>query len=142
MITIDQDGRTVLDFHRCAMLPLRDDADDTGHADDLSTIGTAVPGLPDPAAGWSADAWRSAVPGENFDPELAEAYASQFPDSDGAALVRAVVACALRSRAELIRAGSGRATGAGDGSAWADGTDDPVLDLGRERREDPRGLGV
>jgi len=71
MITIDQDGRTVLDFHRCAMLPLRDDADDTGHADDLSTIGTAVPGLPDPAAGWSADAWRSAVPGENFDPELA-----------------------------------------------------------------------
>nr|WP_020103420.1 MULTISPECIES: MaoC family dehydratase [unclassified Mycobacterium] len=71
MITIDQDGRTVLDFHRCAMLPLRDDADDTGHADDLSIIGTTAPGLPDPAAGWNADAWRSAVPGHNFDPELA-----------------------------------------------------------------------
>ncbi|MBN9635349.1 MAG: MaoC family dehydratase, partial [Actinobacteria bacterium] len=71
MITIDQNGRTVLDFHRCAMLPLRDDAEDTGHADDLSAIGTAVRGLPDPAAEWNADAWRSAVPGSNFDPELA-----------------------------------------------------------------------
>ena len=71
MITIDQDGRTVLDFHRCAMLPLRDDAADTGHADDLSTIGTAAPTLPDPAAGWNADAWRSAVPGPHFDPTLA-----------------------------------------------------------------------
>jgi len=71
MITIDQDGRTVLDFHRCAMLPLRDDADDTGHADDLSTIGSATPGLPDPTSEWNADAWRSGAPGENFDPELA-----------------------------------------------------------------------
>lgn len=71
MITIDQDGRTVLDFHRCAMLPLRDDAADTGRADDLSTIGSDVPGLPDPAAEWNIDAWRSAVPGPQFDPALA-----------------------------------------------------------------------
>jgi acyl dehydratase len=71
MITIDQDGRTVLDFHRCAMLPLRDDADDTGHADDLSTIGVDVPALPDPAADWNVEAWRSGVPGPHFDAALA-----------------------------------------------------------------------
>ena len=71
MITIDQNGRTVLDFHRCAMLPLREGAADTGHADDLSAIGAAVRGLPDPATDWNVDAWRSAVPGPNFDPELA-----------------------------------------------------------------------
>ncbi len=71
MITIDQDGRTVLDFHRCAMLPLRDDAADTRHADDLSAIGADVPGLPDPAAEWNVDAWRSAVPGPHFDAALA-----------------------------------------------------------------------
>jgi acyl dehydratase len=39
MLTRDQEGRTVLDFHRCAMLPLQDDID-TGHDDDLSLIGT------------------------------------------------------------------------------------------------------
>ena len=39
MTTIDQIGRLVLDFHRCAMLPLRDGAADTGHDDDMSAIG-------------------------------------------------------------------------------------------------------
>ena len=39
MTTIDQIGRLVLDFHRCAMLPLREGAADTGHADDMSAIG-------------------------------------------------------------------------------------------------------
>ena len=36
MTTIDQADRLVLDFYRCAMLPLRPDAGETGHADDLS----------------------------------------------------------------------------------------------------------
>jgi acyl dehydratase len=36
--TRDQDGHAVLDFHRCAMLPLGPGAPDTGHADDLSGI--------------------------------------------------------------------------------------------------------
>jgi acyl dehydratase len=40
--TRDQDGNDVLDFHRCAMLPLRPDARDTGHVDDLSGIGEAA----------------------------------------------------------------------------------------------------
>ena len=41
MVTTDQTGVTVLDFYRCAMLPLSPDADPgrTVHADDLSTIG-------------------------------------------------------------------------------------------------------
>ena len=37
--TRDQRGNAVLDFHRCAMLPLGPDAPDTGAADDLSRIG-------------------------------------------------------------------------------------------------------
>jgi acyl dehydratase len=38
--TVDQEERTVLDFWRCAMLPLRDDRP-TGHADDLFALGAA-----------------------------------------------------------------------------------------------------
>ena len=40
--TQDQEGRTVLDFRRCAMLPLSAGAPPTGHADEL---GPAVQGL-------------------------------------------------------------------------------------------------
>ncbi len=36
--TIDQEGREVLDFWRCAMLPLRDAAGTSAHADDLAAI--------------------------------------------------------------------------------------------------------
>ncbi|MCX6464495.1 MAG: hypothetical protein NTW05_13040 [Pseudonocardiales bacterium] len=70
--TADQDGRTVLDFRRCAMLPLGDPDAVTGHADDLAAAGAetgddalaaAVAGLPPgpggraPAAG---DTWEVA----------------------------------------------------------------------------------
>jgi acyl dehydratase len=37
--TVDQEDRLVLDFWRCAMLPLSSPSVRTGHADDLSTIG-------------------------------------------------------------------------------------------------------
>jgi acyl dehydratase len=66
--TIDQEGRRVLDFWRCAMLPLRDPAGRTGHADDLDAVPTEL----DPAvlhaatAGWRLDAFRTAVPGPHF----------------------------------------------------------------------------
>ena len=36
--TVDQEDRPVLDYWRCPMIPLRDGADETGHADDLSDI--------------------------------------------------------------------------------------------------------
>ena len=38
IVTTDQESRPVLDFWRCAMLPLRDQAARTGHADDLSDV--------------------------------------------------------------------------------------------------------
>ena len=38
--TVDQHGRGVLDFWRCAMLPLRDPDRATGHANDTETVGT------------------------------------------------------------------------------------------------------
>jgi acyl dehydratase len=40
--TADQDDRVVLDFWRCAMLPLRDQSAQTGHADDLDVIGEPI----------------------------------------------------------------------------------------------------
>ena len=40
--TIDQEDRPVLDFSRCAMLPLRDGCEPTGHADDLDAIGAEL----------------------------------------------------------------------------------------------------
>ncbi|MGE2717392.1 MaoC family dehydratase [Mycolicibacterium litorale] len=70
MTTVDQLGRLVLDFHRCAMLPLRDGAADTGHADDLSAIGRDTP-APDPTADWDAQGFRSRVRSAAFDPGLA-----------------------------------------------------------------------
>ncbi|MGZ5378736.1 MAG: MaoC family dehydratase [Mycobacterium sp.] len=73
MTTVDDVGRLVLDFHRCAMLPLSDNAPETGHADDLSTIGTEQAPIPDPTADWNADAYRAKVPGAHFDAGIAGA---------------------------------------------------------------------
>lgn len=57
--TVDGAGRPVLDFYRCAMLPLRGEAE-TGHADDLSAIGTQgpEPDLLRSVAGWNLREWR------------------------------------------------------------------------------------
>ena len=68
MTTIDQVGRLVLDFYRCAMLPLSSGNADTGHADDLSAIGADRAPAPDPTADWDAEAYRARVPGAHFDP--------------------------------------------------------------------------
>lgn len=51
--TVDQDGRPVLDFWRCPMLPLRDADAETGHADDFTAIPETL----------AADAVAGAVPG-------------------------------------------------------------------------------
>jgi acyl dehydratase len=67
--TSDQAGREVLDFHRCAMLPLRDPRGETGAADDLGQIGSPA----DPAkmsaalTGWDLDRFRREVPGGHSD---------------------------------------------------------------------------
>jgi acyl dehydratase len=70
MTTIDGVGRLVLDFHRCAMLPLSSDTVQTGHDDDLSTIGATNGPAPDPTLDWDADAFRTRVPGSHFAPAL------------------------------------------------------------------------
>lgn len=63
--TIDQDGRTVLDFHRCAMLPFSPSAkpDAAAHADDLSRIGADEPAPWTVPNGWDPAAFRASVPG-------------------------------------------------------------------------------
>lgn len=71
MTTVDQVGRLVLDFYRCAMLPLRGGAADTGHADDLSAIGADPAPAHDPTAAWDAVAYRERVPGAGFDEGIA-----------------------------------------------------------------------
>ena len=71
MTTIDQVGRLVLDFYRCAMLPLSPGAADTGHADDLTGIGADLGAAPDPTADWNAAAFRERVPGPHFYPDIA-----------------------------------------------------------------------
>ena len=64
--TTDQEDRRVLDFWRCAMLPLRDPDGRTGHADELDAIPSAL----DPAAlraataGFDLAAFRAAAPAD------------------------------------------------------------------------------
>ncbi len=64
--TVDQESRPVLDFWRCAMLPLREASGQTGHADELASAGPAgAPGgLENLVSGWRLDqfAQRSAGP--------------------------------------------------------------------------------
>jgi acyl dehydratase len=64
--TVDGDGRPVLGFWRCPMVPLRDPDAHTGHADDLDAIPQAL----DPAAvaaaiplDWDLGPLRAAAPG-------------------------------------------------------------------------------
>jgi acyl dehydratase len=80
MTTIDQADRLVLDFYRCAMLPLSPDAPDTGHADDLSTIGSDLAVGADPTADWDAEAFRTRVPGPHFDADVAGAVLTSTGD--------------------------------------------------------------
>ena len=67
MTTIDQLGQLVLDFYRCAMLPLSDAAADTGPPTTCRRSGRTGTG-DRPTADWDADAFRARVPGPHFDP--------------------------------------------------------------------------
>ncbi|MFD1815360.1 MaoC family dehydratase [Rhodococcus gannanensis] len=70
--TTDQRGDVVLDFYRCAMLPLEPGADPTlpGPADDLSAIGPQDPPQWAAPAGLDLGAYRERVPGTHFDVDL------------------------------------------------------------------------
>ena len=73
MTTIDQVGQLVLDFYRCAMLPLSPDADPSREppADDLSAIGTEPISPTHAVDEWDADEFRRRVPGPHFDAGVA-----------------------------------------------------------------------
>lgn len=66
--TVDQEERPVLDYWRCAMLPLRDPELDTGHSFDLDEIPAALNlgALGEPIADWNLEAFRSGLPGPHF----------------------------------------------------------------------------
>ena len=79
--TVDQEERPVLDFTRCAMLPLRDaptggPGDEVGGAADLD----AEP-LHAAAAGLDLAAYRAAVPGPHFD-AVADGWALEIEGGD------------------------------------------------------------
>jgi acyl dehydratase len=68
----DQQDRAVLDFTRCAMLPLSAEADPYRAipADDLASVGVEEEVWTTPAD-WDLAAFRNRVPGGHFDPSLA-----------------------------------------------------------------------
>ena len=83
--TTDQHRRPVLDFWRCAMLPLRDQDATTGHADDLGRIGEEAP-PPDFEAlisGWRLDRFA----GRSAGPRPADLHAGQRIDVAGGDVV-------------------------------------------------------
>jgi acyl dehydratase len=61
--TVDQEQRPVLDFWRCAMLPLRDPDAQTGHDDDLAAVGQPADpaGLGALVSGWRLDRFAPKV---------------------------------------------------------------------------------
>jgi acyl dehydratase len=85
IITTDQEGRPVLDFWRCAMLPLRDQIAQTGHADDLEQVGRGAP-PPDferLVTGWRLDMFARHAAG----PRPAELRSGQSFEVDGGDVV-------------------------------------------------------
>jgi acyl dehydratase len=92
--TVDQLHRPVLDFWRCAMLPLGDPGADTGRHDDLDAIGVS-PSRPDYASAvhdWRLDRFREGVPG-----------GAHFADIQPGDVYRVVGADLVSSAPELAR---------------------------------------
>lgn len=82
MTTIDQADRLVLDFYRCAMLPLSPDAGPNAaeHADDLSKVGADLAAPPSPVDEWDGDVFRQRIPGPHFHTEMAGAVLHSSAD--------------------------------------------------------------
>ncbi|QGG40594.1 MaoC family dehydratase [Aeromicrobium yanjiei] len=68
IVTVDQHDRPVLDYWRCAMLPLSGDAAPEGPRDDLGVIGAdpSIAALSAAVAGWDLARFRERVPGQHF----------------------------------------------------------------------------
>ena len=120
VLTHDQEERPVLDFRRCAMLPLRDPRGETGRADEIEADGTPDPRSVVPlsfqgrqrnhgtaadvavlaasVAGWDLDAYRESVPGPHFaDLELGQTWSLAGGDvvSDAPSLARLTLNLAM-----------------------------------------------
>lgn len=69
IVTTDQQGRPVLDFWRCAMLPLSGADVPPGPQDDLAVVGRqpSLAELGAAVAGWDLAHFRAVVPGAHFD---------------------------------------------------------------------------
>ncbi len=82
MTTIDQADRLILDFYRCAMLPLSPNAgpNEAQHADDLSKVGADLAPPPSAAAEWDGEVFRARIPGPHFDADLAGAVLHSSAD--------------------------------------------------------------
>ena len=72
IMSVDQHGRTLLDFYRCAMLPLSSGAATSRrrYEDDLSTIGSGSSAAPDAIGGWDLELFRQRAAGRHFEPDL------------------------------------------------------------------------
>jgi acyl dehydratase len=68
IVTKDQEERAILDYWRCAMLPIKDVDASEPHADDLDRFPADLPAdaLHHALDGLDLDAYRSAVPGTHF----------------------------------------------------------------------------
>jgi acyl dehydratase len=82
MTTIDQVDRLILDFYRCAMLPLSPDAGagDADHTDDLSAVGADLAPPPPPVEEWDGEVFRERIPGPHFNAERAGAVLHSSAD--------------------------------------------------------------
>jgi acyl dehydratase len=68
IVTTDQEQRAILDYWRCAMLPISDPAASQPHADDLDRFPADLPAdaLHATLEGIDLDAYRAEVPGSHF----------------------------------------------------------------------------
>jgi acyl dehydratase len=73
MTTLDQADRLILDFYRCAMLPLSPAAgpNNADHADDLSKVGADLTLPPSAVDEWDGTVFRGRIPGPHFDADMA-----------------------------------------------------------------------
>jgi acyl dehydratase len=82
MTTIDQADRLILDFYRCAMLPLSPGAAGAvaDHTDDLATVGADLGQPPSATDEWDGAVFRERIPGPHFDTEMAGAVLQSSAD--------------------------------------------------------------
>jgi acyl dehydratase len=84
VLTVDHDGRPVLDYHRCAMLPMRSEEARPGHRDDLDLISAELDSdrLLDSVSDLDLALYRARVPGPHAqDVEPGQRYRVETGDS-------------------------------------------------------------